>query len=319
MNNDELLQKAKDIIATRRQKAHAFAMHEMQKAEKELPQITDLLNQKSEICIKAATLAASGANSEEVTALLDKAKQIEIQREQILKNAGYDNNILLPKYECEICKDTGILNGKYCECLHKLTKRMKRDELNAKSPLSLCRFEDFDVSKYPNEMLKDYEVSAREHMNSLFSYCKAYAQNFSLKNTSLYMCGFAGLGKTHLALSIANVVLEKGYDVVYVSAQDAFDKIEKERFAKNEDDTLQTMLSAQLLILDDLGTEFITPYISACLYNLVNARKQPTIYTSNIVNDADLRRRYTEKVVSRLLGNCEVLTFCGEDIRLQGK
>ena len=75
-------------------------------------------------------------------------------------------------------------------------------------------------------------------------------------------------------------------------------------------------------MLDDLGTECLSPYTASCLYSLVNTRvcrRLPTIYTSNIVNDADLQRRYTEKVVSRLLGSCETLCFCGTDIRLMDK
>mgnify|MGYP000355706083 CR=1 FL=1 len=142
------------------------------------------------------------------------------------------------------------------------------------------------------------------------------------ESTSLYLFGSAGLGKTHLALSIVNTVLQKGCDVVYVSAQNAFDAIERERFASGEGDTMATLQSAELLILDDLGTEYISPYVNSCLYSLVNTRvcrRLPTIYTSNIVNDADLQRRYTEKVVSRLLGSCETLCFCGTDIRLMDK
>ena len=86
--------------------------------------------------------------------------------------------------------------------------------------------------------------------------------------------------------------------------------------------TLAALEAAQLLILDDLGTECLSPYTASCLYSLVNTRvcrRLPTIYTSNIVNDADLQRRYTEKVVSRLLGSCETLCFCGTDIRLMDK
>ena len=85
---------------------------------------------------------------------------------------------------------------------------------------------------------------------------------------------------------------------MYVSAQNAFDAIERERFASGEGDTMATLQSAELLILDDLGTEYISPYVNSCLYSLVNTRvcrRLPTIYTSNIVNDADLQRRYTEK------------------------
>ena len=159
-------------------------------------------------------------------------------------------------------------------------------------------------------------------MTDVFHYCKDYAEQFTLKNPNLYLYGYAGLGKTHLALAIASTVLQKGYNVVYVSAQNAFDAIEKEHFQSEEGGTLATLCDAQLLILDDLGTEYLTPYVSSCLYSLVNTRvcrRLPTIYTSNIVQDADLHRRYTEKIVSRLLGNCECLNFCGEDVRLMNK
>ena len=175
----------------------------------------------------------------------------------------------------------------------------------------------------PDTLVPELGLTARQHMAQVLEYCKYYAAHFSPReSTSLYLFGSAGLGKTHLALSIANTVLQKGCDVVYVSAQNAFDAIERERFASGEGDTMATLQSAELLILDDLGTEYISPYVNSCLYSLVNTRvcrRLPTIYTSNIVNDADLQRRYTEKVVSRLLGSCETLCFCGTDIRLMDK
>ncbi len=319
MNNENLLQKARDIIASRRQKAYEIADYNAKKLQDELPKAQQLKHESAKLCAKAALLAANGAQDEDIANLLKSAKEIEEQRTILIKNSGFESEKLKPKFECEMCEDTGYFNGKYCNCVHELTKSLRRNELNENSPLSLCKFADFDINKYPDALIEQEGITMREHMSSLFEYCKAYADNFKLSNTSLYMCGFAGLGKTHLALSIANVALEKGYDVVYTSAQEAFENVEKERFGTKEGETLQAMLNAQLLILDDLGTEFITPYISACLYNLVNARKYPTIYTSNIVDDANLRRRYTEKIVSRLLGNCEVLTFCGEDIRLLNK
>ncbi len=319
MSNEYLLQKARDIISTRRQKAFEIAQFNMNKLQNELPKAQQLKHESAKLCSQAAVLAASGGDEKEVENLLSLAKKTEQEREKVLKNAGFNSENLKPKFECALCEDTGFLNGKYCNCVQELTKSLRRNELNESSPFSLCKFEDFSINKYPEFLIEQHGITAREHMQSIYSYCKAYADNFELTNASLYMCGYAGLGKTHLALSIANVVLEKGYDVVYTSSQEAFENIEKERFGTKEGDTLQTMLNAQLLIVDDLGTEFITNYISACLYNLVNARKNPTIYTSNIVDDSVLRRRYTEKIVSRLLGNCEVLTFCGEDIRLLNK
>ena len=163
----------------------------------------------------------------------------------------------------------------------------------------------------------DFVVGPPNHM------AVAAAQDMSQRGgcvQTLFVSSASGLGKTHLALAIAREVLQKGYHVVYVSAQSAFDAMEKERYAGG--DTLAALEAAQLLILDDLGTECLSPYTASCLYSLVNTRvcrRLPTIYTTNIVRDEDLQRRYTEKLVSRLLGSCEMLAFCGEDIRLQGK
>ena len=82
--------------------------------------------------------------------------------------------------------------------------------------------------------------------------------------------GNAGLGKTHAALAIAGIVLQKDFDVIYVSSPDFFGKLENARFDSSEDaeTLLRTASAADLLILDDLGTEFVTPYFittfSAC-------------------------------------------------------
>lgn len=54
------------------------------------------------------------------------------------------------------------------------------------------------------------------------------------------MSGRTGLGKTHLSLSIAKEVMEKGYGVIYGSTPDFLSQIEKERFSRSEND-LQTL------------------------------------------------------------------------------
>ncbi|MFR1784708.1 MAG: ATP-binding protein [Ruthenibacterium lactatiformans] len=252
-----------------------------------------------------------------------RAAQFDRERDALLAAHPDIAARLVPAYTCPICQDTGRDGGEVCECVHALVRQLRQQQVNASSPLSLCSFETFALEKYPDTLVPELGLTARQHMAQVLEYCKYYAAHFSPReSTSLYLFGSAGLGKTHLALSIANTVLQKGCDVVYVSAQNAFDAIERERFASGEGDTMATLQSAELLILDDLGTEYISPYVNSCLYSLVNTRvcrRLPTIYTSNIVNDADLQRRYTEKVVSRLLGSCETLCFCGTDIRLMDK
>ena len=75
-----------------------------------------------------------------------------------------------------------------------------------------------------------------------------------------------------------------------------------------------------LLILDDLGTEYISQLTISVLYELINTRMlchRPTIYTSNIVDSSIFEARYTEKVASRILGSCQIFKFFGTDQRLK--
>ena len=266
-------------------------------------------------------MAVQGASREQIDAALEKTRQISREYDRLLRESGYEQ-AAVPDFTCKKCEDKGRLpSGQICECVRELVRTMRREEVNQSSPLELSSFDTFSLEKYPETFDADLGCTVREHMRQLTEYAYRWAENFTLSNPSLYLCGYAGLGKTHLALAMARIVLEKGYQVVYISAQNAFDAVEKEHFS-NEGDTMTTLCEAELLILDDLGTEFISPYITSCLYSLINTRvcrRLPTIYTSNIIDDKDLQRRYTEKIVSRLLGSCETLYFCGQDIRLEEK
>ena len=321
MTREELYRRALRTVAGRRQRAITAQRAAQLQAEREQPELAALRAQRTAAGIEAARLAASGAPQAEVDAALAIAAQADAAQQALLAADPALAARLTPAYTCPVCEDTGRVNGAVCECVHALVRGLRRDAVNASSPLALCSFDTFSLEKYPDTIVPGLGLTARAHMAQVLEYCPDYARHFTPGTSpSLYLFGSAGLGKTHLALSIANAVLEQGRDVVYVSAQNAFSAAERERFSDAEGDTMAALQSAELLILDDLGTEYISPYVSSCLYGLINTRvcrRLPTIYTSNIVNDADLQRRYTEKIVSRLLGSCETLCFCGEDVRLR--
>ena len=128
-------------------------------------------------------------------------------------------------------------------------------------------------------------------------------------------------GKTHLALAIADAVLEGGHDVLYTSAAALAAQLGREHFNyTTNDEWLAACQEADLLILDDLGTEYITPLTISVLYELINTRMlthRPTIYTTNITDQSVFVARYTEKVASRMLGGCKMFKFFGTDQRLK--
>jgi len=172
----------------------------------------------------------------------------------------------------------------------------------------------------PNAIDPASGLNIHTYMRQLLLGLKDYAEDFSpAENESLMLVGNAGLGKTHAALAIAGIVLDKGYDVLYVSSPDFFGKMEASRFdpSGDADTLLRTAATADLLILDDLGTEFVTPYFITTFYSLLNNRlgaDLPTIVTTNITDGSLLEKRYTEKISSRLSAFVP-FHFMGEDIR----
>ena len=118
----------------------------------------------------------------------------------------------------------------------------------------------------------------------------------------------------------SNVVTEKGYGLIYLSAPNLFSELERERFSRqnyNESSFEQELLETDLIIIDDLGIEFSTQFTSSCLYNIVNTRMlsgKPTIISTNLT-PAELEDKYTQRITSRIIGSYISLKFIGRDIR----
>ena len=213
------------------------------------------------------------------------------------------------------------MNGRTCECVHKVMQQLRRKEIEALSSLSISSFDTMELRYYPNRADEKVGGSIRPYMADMLADLRSYAEEFDHHSESLMLFGNAGLGKTHAALAIAGIVLQKDFDVIYVSSPDFFGKLENARFDSSEDaeTLLRTASAVDLLILDDLGTEFVTPYFITVFYSLLNNRLGaglPTIITTNITDGALLEKRYTEKISSRLSAFIP-FRFLGEDIRPQ--
>ena len=111
--------------------------------------------------------------------------------------------------------------------------------------------------------------------------------------------------------------MEEGYGVIYSSAQNLFNKLEKDKFGKADANTEEAILDCDLLIIDDLGAEFTTQFTVSALYNIVNSRElesKPTIISTNLMPE-QLTKDYGERIASRILSNYVMLYFDGSDIR----
>ena len=316
----ELYQEAMRAVALRRQTARANAEDARAAAEAAVPSLRHAEEEVRVRGVRCALAGASGKDRTAAAAALAKAKQ---DLTALLASSGRPADALEPHFTCKKCQDTGTFEGHTCICVHKLMQKLRREEIESLSSLSISSFDTMELRYYPNTMDDKLGEPVRSYMGSLLAELRAYAEEFDRSSESLMLFGNAGLGKTHAALAIAGIVLEKDYDVIYVSSPDFFSKLEALHFGADpggeEETLLQTAAGADLLILDDLGTEFNSNFFLSTLYSLLNNRlgaHLPTIVTTNITDGALLEKLYTEKISSRLSAFVPCL-FAGQDIRSQ--
>ena len=314
----ELYQAAMRTVALRRQTARANAEDARAEAEAAIPALRHAEEEVRVRGIRCALAGASGKDRTEAAAALDKAKQ---DLTALLAASGRPADALEPHFTCKKCQDTGMFEGHTCVCVHKVMQKLRREEIESLSSLSISSFDTMELRFYPNTMDAKLGEPVRTYMGGLLKELRTYAEEFDHDSESLMLFGNAGLGKTHAALAIAGIVLEKDLDVIYVSSPDFFSKLEALHFGSDpggeEETLLQTAAGADLLILDDLGTEFNSSFFLSTLYSLLNNRlgaHLPTIVTTNITDGALLEKLYTEKISSRLSSFVPCL-FVGEDIR----
>ncbi len=246
--------------------------------------------------------------------------EIQADMERLLEAHGYPRDYMSKIYYCDKCRDSGFVEEGRCDCYSQLLKVAAAEEFNENSTLKLCRFEDFDLSLYPDNDTTMLGVSSRTAMAKNLELCVEFAKNFPGNGKGLLITGLTGLGKTHLSLSIANEVIQRGYSVIYNSAPEVLTTLEKESFGRSNTDIMPMITSCDLLILDDLGTEYKSDRIPTFLYEILNTRLNrslPTIVNTNL-DVEELNRRYSDRICSRLL-SMRILMFVGKDNRFAAK
>lgn len=274
------------------------------------PDFAKINSRLSQLGAQLATIAITG-DSASVKKMQAEMSELTAARSQILKQAS----ISAIMYDCEKCKDTGYINGKICDCIHSAAKTILIKELSSALPLESCRFENFDLNYYQNVDVDG--ANPRKRMTAILKLCREYVINFDPKQSeSLLFMGDTGLGKTHLTIAVTYELLNRGFDVIYGAAYNLFSEMETEHFDRHTNTKYNAAINCDLLVIDDLGGEFVSPYIQSLLYNIINTRDlagKPTIINTNL-SMGDIAAKYTPRVASRLI-KYTAKKFIGNDIR----
>ena len=322
----QIYDKAWASIAARKDRSRQIAAARRSEVRARLPQIAAIEREMAAQAASVAKLVIADPEraGERIEALAEANLALQRRRAELLAGAGYPTDYLSDYHECAACRDTGLLGAKMCECLTGLLRREAGAALGRTAPIKECTFDTFSLEYY-DDAPDESGVSLRQRMRGKLGFCKNWAAGFTGASESMLLAGPAGVGKTHLSLAMAGAVSAGGHSVVYTPVQRMMDFLEGEKFSRDSQarekflGATDTYLECDLLILDDLGTEFITKLTISALYELINTRlinNRKTIVSSNLsVNE--LRDRYTEQIASRLDGEYQVLTFRGEDIRMK--
>lgn len=317
--NQENYRRIRRAYETKYLDARAAAEARREEIHAALPEVAEIDREMSHLGLEIMRLAFSGEYSEEkLAALRASNEQCQRRRRVLLVAAGYEPDYTDVKYECSDCSDTGFIDCRMCHCMRDKLIAAGYESSGLSDLLKRQSFDNFSLEYYTEN------PQTLQRMTRVLHMMRQYADDFVAgASGNLVLFGGTGLGKTHLSTSVAKVVIEKGYDVYYASAVGLMADFERERFGNASGNgsgvPSDRYYECDLLLIDDLGTEISNQFTASILYDVINTRlikHKSTLISTNLLPD-EFRRRYWDRITSRVLGEYTVLLFGGTDIRSQ--
>lgn len=263
----------------------------------------------------------TGSNDTEATK--ERNQSLIAEKLDLLKTHGFPADYLKPIYTCKLCKDTGLIGNEHCSCFKQAAISHLYRQSTLERILEVENFDHFDITYYSKESDGTHQYTPYENMKNILNKTKAFTKEFDKEGGNLLFYGETGLGKTFLSNCIAKELLDSQHTVLYQSAIHLFedvcgDVIMKKNKNPNSQETYRYLYSCDLLIIDDLGTEFTNSFVSSELYDILNTRmreKKSTLISTNL-NLQELTDRYSDRIATRIFAEYKVYNFFGGNIRL---
>lgn len=206
-----------------------------------------------------------------------------------------------------------------CKCE---TEKRKREEEERKRQDFLDSIKRMRMVGFPDSEMKEWTFANDDQGNpKMMDIGKKFVENFpemKQRHKGLLIYGSVGTGKTYMAASIANALIDHGYPCLVTNFARLVNTIQG--MMKDKQAYMDSLDQFDLLVIDDLGAERSTEYMDETIQNIIDARYRsgkPLIVTTNLTineisNAADLKRQRT---YSRLLEMCVPIQFDGKDRR----
>lgn len=256
--------------------------------------------------------------------LKQKTDEIPKKKAFLLQQHGYSLKDLEPEYECMDCKDLGYIGRKPCHCFKQAAIDLVYTQSNLKKILQTENFDHLNRSFYSKELVdKESGMTSYDLAVRAIGECHHFIANFDKDFQNLLFYGSTGVGKTFLCNCIAKELLDQGHSVLYFTSYDLFSLLEKSKFKHDAiaEEMEKDFLRCDLLIIDDLGSEYTNNFSVPALFSCLNERllhQKSTIISTNL-GLKNLFELYSERTFSRIIASYTLIKLIGDDIRRQKK
>lgn len=290
-----------------------------------IPRIDEISKTQALSYLEVARRRVRGESSLDTCSMQEANRLLTEEKKELLVQAGYPEDYLEPIYTCPKCQDTGYVGQEKCSCFIDQIIDTLYLQSNLKNILAKENFGSFQMEYYSKDVDGDKEFSSYDNMSKVVEKSKNFVKSFEEKNRergNILIYGETGMGKTFLSNCIAKELLDKKHTVLYLSANELFEDVLAGYLMqqkKHLEDLYQYVYNCELLIIDDLGTELTNSFVSSQLFEIINKRELSGLSTliSTNLTMMQLRDRYSERVMSRLIANYTVFNIYGDNIRYQ--
>ncbi len=222
-----------------------------------------------------------------------------------------DDDDVLACGQRTLIREDGIIRPvtRRCEKYHAVCTARRTARLFGQSHLG---------DRFKTRTFNTYRVT--DDNRTAYQACRALADNFTPGARGLFLSGTCGTGKTHLAGAIVHALIKKGHHAILMTTSRLLDTL-KGAFGDNERTARikEELATCDLLVLDDIGAEYISDWAKSELFNLLNERyemNKTTILTTNLSIDA-LTARLGKRTISRIAEMTDGIRIVSDDWRLR--
>ena len=287
-----------------------------------VPKLRALELQAGNSAMERFRTAVKTGNRAAVEGFSGELRDLEAEKRRLLAEAGYPADALEPRFRCPDCRDTGMADGQRCHCFKARAAELLYSQSGLRRIIERENFDRFSLELYDDQrVITKVGMTERAYMEKQLERCRRYAAGFREKRENLLFRGNTGVGKSFLSHCIAKELIDQGFAVLYLGAAELFECMAAVSMDREDDlsrkEQYDLIFSADLLIIDDLGTEMMNSLTISQFFNLLNARDVPekgTVISTNL-SLTMMRDTYTERITSRILSGYSIIELYGDDLR----